>query len=61
MTGPHRESKRCYQLFGHIHSGERRDKNAMDQDLPLHSNQFDVGVDKWDYKPVEVNEFLKIV
>jgi calcineurin-like phosphoesterase family protein len=32
----------------------------MDQDLPLHSNQFDVGVDNWNYKPVEVNEFLKI-
>jgi calcineurin-like phosphoesterase family protein len=60
MTWPHRENKRCYQLFGHIHSGERRDKSMMDQDLPLHSNQFDVGVDNWNYKPVEINEFLKI-
>jgi calcineurin-like phosphoesterase family protein len=32
----------------------------MDQDLPLHPKQFDVGVDNWNYKPVEVNEFLKI-
>lgn len=33
----------------------------MDQDLLLHSNQFDVGVDNWNHKPVELNEFLKIV
>lgn len=31
----------------------KRDKSMMDQDLPLHSNQFDVGVDANDFKPME--------
>lgn len=52
MTWPHRENG-AYQFFGHIHS--KPDKNeGVDQDLPLHWNQLDVGCDYWDYKPVSL-------
>lgn len=50
MTWPHRENG-AIQLFGHIHSNSNRTE-GVDQDLPLHWNQMDVGTDKWDYKPV---------
>ena len=54
MTWPHRDQSRCYNFFGHIHSSDNRTE-GMDQDLPLHKNQYDVGVDKWHYKPVELS------
>lgn len=53
MTWPHRE-KGSWQLFGHIHSKVDR-VDCVDQDLPLHWNQCDVGCDFWDYKPVELD------
>lgn len=54
MTWPHRENG-AYQFFGHIHSkfGERNDE--VDQNLPLHYNQADVGCDYWNYKPVSLD------
>ena len=51
MTWPHRENN-AYQFFGHIHSKTGGRNGDMDQDLPLHWNQVDVGCDFWDYKPV---------
>ena len=53
MTWPHRENG-AYQFFGHVHS--QPDKfEGVDQDLPLHWNQADVGCDFWDYEPVELS------
>jgi calcineurin-like phosphoesterase family protein len=54
MTWPHRENG-AWQLFGHIHSNPDRTE-GVDQDLPLHSNQQDVGCDFWGYEPVDIRE-----
>jgi calcineurin-like phosphoesterase family protein len=54
MTWPHRE-RGVYQFFGHIHSQPGR-AEGVDQDLPLHWNQLDVGCDFWDYKPVSLTK-----
>lgn len=53
MTWPHREND-TYQFFGHIHSQEGKTE-GVDQDLPLHWNQADVGCDYWNWKPVELD------
>lgn len=61
MTWPHRENG-AYQFFGHIHSHPDRDE-GVDQDLPLHWNQCDVGCDYWDYTPVSLEvleEFISL-
>lgn len=57
MTWPHRENG-AIQLFGHIHSSPDR-YEGVDQDLPLHWNQFDVGCDYWGYKPVSLDKLLQ--
>lgn len=44
-------------LHGHLHGckGNGRDgKGNSDANLPFHWNQLDVGVDVWDYKPVNL-------
>lgn len=53
MTWPHRE-RGAWQLFGHIHSQPGKD-TGVDQDLPLHWNQADVGCDRFFYRPVSLN------
>jgi calcineurin-like phosphoesterase family protein len=58
MTWPHRENG-AIQLFGHIHSSPDR-YEGVDQDLPLHWNQFDVGCDYWGYKPVSLDKILQL-
>lgn len=56
MTWPHRENG-AYQFFGHIHS--RPDKfEGVDQDLPLHWNQADVGCDFWAWTPVDLDTLM---
>ena len=57
MTWPHRENG-AIQLFGHIHSSPGR-KEGVDQDLPLHWNQMDVGCDYWGYRPVSIETLLQ--
>lgn len=59
MTWPHRENG-AYQFFGHIHSRPDRDE-GVDQDLPLHWNQCDVGCDFWSYVPVSLEELEKFI
>ena len=55
-TWPHRENG-AYHFFGHIHS--QPDKfDGVDQDLPLHWNQADVGCDYWEWKPVELDTLI---
>ena len=54
MTWPHRENG-AYQFFGHIHSNPDKTE-GVDQDLPLHWNQMDVGCDYWGYEPVDLKE-----
>lgn len=49
-TWTHRD-RGAYNLFGHIHS--KLGREGLDQDLILHWNQCDVGVDYWNYTPVE--------
>lgn len=56
MTWPHRENG-AYQLFGHIHSQYGK-TDGVDQDLPLHWNQVDVGCDRWRYYPVLLETLL---
>lgn len=56
MTWPHRE-RGAIQLFGHIHS-QLGKTEGVDQDLPLHWNQLDVGCDRWNYKPVSLDKLL---
>lgn len=56
MTWPHRENG-AYQFFGHIHS--HPDKfDGVDQDLPLHWNQADVGCDFWAWTPVDLDTLI---
>lgn len=57
MTWPHRDNG-AINLFGHIHSHPNRTE-GVDQDLPLHKNQCDVGTDYWEYKPVEFKTLLE--
>lgn len=57
MTWPHRENN-SINLFGHIHSHPNRTE-GVDQDLPLHKNQCDVGTDYWGYKPVKFETLLE--
>ena len=57
MTWPHRENG-SINLFGHIHSHPNRSE-GVDQDLPLHKNQCDVGTDYWGYKPVKLEKLLE--
>lgn len=59
MTWPHRENG-AYQFFGHIHSKPDR-KEGVDQDLPLHWNQLDIGCDYWDYKPVSLETLENMI
>lgn len=59
MTWPHRENG-AWQLFGHIHSQEDRTE-GVDQDLPLHWNQMDVGCDRWDYCPISLESIHLIM
>lgn len=61
MTWPHRDHN-TIQLFGHIHSKNGGRPGDMDQDLPLHWNQCDVGCDYWNYEPVSydtLKDFFK--
>jgi hypothetical protein len=53
MTWPHRE-RGAYQFFGHIHS-EPDKTEGVDQDLPLHWNQADVGCDFWEWTPIDLD------
>lgn len=59
MTWPHREND-AYQFFGHIHSKPNRNE-GVDQDLPLHWNQLDIGCDYWDYKPVSLETLENMI
>lgn len=59
MTWPHRDNG-AFQFFGHIHSQQGK-REGVDQDLPLHYNQLDVGCDYWNYKPVNFEELKTII
>ena len=59
MTWPHRENG-AFQLFGHIHSQQGK-REGVDQDLPLHYNQMDVGCDRWDYRPINFEDVRNII
>lgn len=57
-TWPHRvNNENCINLFGHIHS-KKDITEGIDQNLNLHSNQFDVGCDYWNYKPVSLETII---
>lgn len=58
MTWPHRDNG-AWQLFGHIHSNAFRTE-GVDQDLPLHWNQYDVGCDYWGYRPVDFETLQRL-
>lgn len=58
MTWPHRDNG-AWQLFGHIHSNAFRTE-GVDQDLPLHWNQHDVGCDYWGYRPVDFETLQRL-
>lgn len=56
MTWPHRGFG-AINLFGHIHSYPGFEN--MDSKLPLWPNQYDVGVDNNQYKPIEFGEITE--
>ena len=56
MTWPHRENG-ALQFFGHIHSNPDKTE-GVDQDLPLHWNQCDVGCDFWAWAPVDLDTLI---
>lgn len=56
MTWPHRE-RNVIQLFGHIHSQPGKE-SGVDQDLPLHWNQADVGCDFWKWTPIDLDTMV---
>lgn len=58
MTWPHRVNG-AWQLFGHIHS-RAFITEGVDQDLPLHWNQHDVGCDYWGYRPVDFETLQRL-
>lgn len=58
MTWPHRENG-TWQLFGHIHSQPGKEV-GVDQDLPLHWNQVDVGCDRWYYTPISLDFLITL-
>jgi calcineurin-like phosphoesterase family protein len=57
-TWPHRVNG-VWHLFGHIHSNAFRTE-GVDQDLPLHWNQHDVGCDYWGYRPVDFETLQRL-
>ncbi len=59
MTWPHRENG-AIQLFGHIHS-QKGKTEGVDQNLPLHWNQLDIGCDRWNWKPISINQIFDII
>ena len=59
MTWPHRMNVCNFQLFGHIHSQIGK-TTGFDQDLPLYSNQYDVGVDRNNWHPMSIDDLLII-
>ena len=58
-TWPHRDKQFNFQLFGHIHSQIGKIV-GFDQDLILHTNQYDVGVDRNNWSPVSIDDLLII-
>ena len=56
MTWPHRE-RGVLQFFGHIHS-QPDVTEGVDQDLPLHWNQADVGCDFWKWTPIDLETMV---
>lgn len=51
-----------WQLFGHIHSGPRSSEVKDPSKLqPILPNQYDVGVDNNDYRPVSFQEVKKLM
>ena len=58
MCYSHSDYSNCYQFFGHIHSLKGEPLTEFGKLLSLNPYQMDVGVDRWDYKPVEFNELI---
>lgn len=51
----------AYQFFGHIHSKKDTIISEFGKILPINKKQMDVGVDRWNYKPVNFNELIKVL
>lgn len=51
----------AYQFFGHIHSKKGTIMAEFGKILPVNKRQIDVGVDRWDYTPVNFNDLIKIL
>ncbi len=52
------EKDNCYQFFGHIHSKDKLIE--FGRELPIFKgHQMDVGCDRWDYKPVELETLIE--
>ena len=56
----HSDAKNCYHFFGHIHS--RKDQPMSEFGQPIYIKEgkmLDVGVDRWDYKPIDLFNAIK--
>lgn len=51
--------KGVINLHGHIHTSPYVNNTHSDHSLPYHPNQYDVGVDNNDFKPIDFKTILK--
>lgn len=56
----HSNYANCYQFFGHIHSKPGTLLSEFGEELSIKpGKQMDVGVDRWDYKPIDLFDAIK--
>lgn len=56
----HSDYSQCFQFFGHIHSRHNKALTEFGQHIDMKmGKQMDVGVDRWNYKPVDLFEAIQ--
>lgn len=56
----HSDHPNCYQFFGHIHSRAGQPLTEFGAEIPIkEGKQMDVGVDRWNYKPIDLFDAIK--
>lgn len=62
LTWSHSDKPNCLQFFGHIHSLKDQPMFEFGEPLKLMpKKQYDVGVDRHDYRPVELREIFRLM
>lgn len=56
----HSNFTNCFQFFGHIHSKAGMPLVEFGEEIPIKPRkQMDVGVDRWNYKPIDLFDAIK--